>query len=101
MAATAATVLVAACEDLPLGTQTLPLSDLLVLPLQSSATPPAERSFYVSNGRITVERLTHTDGFNNLHFGVATACRGWATVADIANTRPWAEIEAMLKRAKS
>ena len=39
----------------------------------------------------------HTDGFNNLHFGVATACRGWAKAADIANTRPWAELEAMLK----
>lgn len=42
----------------------------------------------------------HTDGFNNLHFGVATACRGWATAADIANTRPWAELEALLKGAE-
>ena len=34
----------------------------------------------------------HTDDFNNLHFGVATACRGWANKDDIANTRPLAEL---------
>ncbi len=31
----------------------------------------------------------HVAGFDNLHFGVATACRGWASAADIANTQPW------------
>ena len=41
----------------------------------------------------------HVDGFDNLHFGVATACRGWADVEDIANTRPFDEFEALLKRA--
>jgi DNA polymerase (family 10) len=34
----------------------------------------------------------HVNDFNNLHFGVATACRGWANKEDIANTRPLAEL---------
>jgi DNA polymerase (family 10) len=39
----------------------------------------------------------HADHFNNLHFGIATACRGWATAEHVANTRPLEEFEAMLK----
>jgi DNA polymerase (family 10) len=34
--------------------------------------------------------------FDNLHFGVATACRGWATAEDIANTRSLEEFEISL-----
>lgn len=40
----------------------------------------------------------HPDDFNNLLFGVTTAKRGWATAADIANTRPVEEFEAFLTR---
>ena len=39
----------------------------------------------------------HPDHFNNLHFGIATACRGWATAEHVANTRPLEEFEALLK----
>jgi DNA polymerase (family 10) len=38
----------------------------------------------------------HIEGFNNLHFGVATACRGWANVEDVVNTQPLARFEALL-----
>jgi DNA polymerase (family 10) len=31
-------------------------------------------------------------------FGIATARRAWLTKADVANTRPWAELQAMRKR---
>jgi DNA polymerase (family 10) len=31
-------------------------------------------------------------------YGIATARRAWLTAADVANTRPWAELEAMRKR---
>ncbi|MCB0170813.1 MAG: DNA polymerase/3'-5' exonuclease PolX [Anaerolineae bacterium] len=41
----------------------------------------------------------HTDGFENLRFGVATANRGWATAETILNTRSWREIEAMVMKA--
>jgi DNA polymerase (family 10) len=32
-------------------------------------------------------------------YGIATARRAWLTKADVANTRPWAELDAMRKRA--
>ena len=32
-------------------------------------------------------------------YGIATARRAWLTAADVANTRPWAELDAMRKRA--
>jgi len=38
------------------------------------------------------------DDFDNLHFGVATACRGWASAEHIANTLPLREFEALLAR---
>lgn len=40
----------------------------------------------------------HVDDFDNLPFGVATACRGWASAEHIANTRPLAEFTALLKK---
>jgi DNA polymerase (family 10) len=40
----------------------------------------------------------HEDDFNNLHFGVATACRGWATPAHVLNTRPFDEFMALIKK---
>jgi DNA polymerase (family 10) len=36
--------------------------------------------------------------FANLQFGVATACRGWATAEDIANTRSLEEFEVLFKK---
>ena len=39
----------------------------------------------------------HPDDFDNLHFGVATANRGWATAGDIANTRSLEEFLALVK----
>jgi DNA polymerase (family 10) len=42
----------------------------------------------------------HRDDFNNLHFGVATACRGWASTENIVNTRPLEEFVGLWKKAK-
>ena len=39
----------------------------------------------------------HPADFDNLHFGVATANRGWATADDIANTRPPDAFAVLLK----
>jgi DNA polymerase (family 10) len=36
----------------------------------------------------------------NVRYGVTVARRAWAMPADIVNTRPWAEVEAMRKRAR-
>ncbi|MGI8863565.1 MAG: DNA polymerase/3'-5' exonuclease PolX [Solirubrobacteraceae bacterium] len=40
-------------------------------------------------------------GFEVARYGVATARRAWLTAADVANTRPWAELAAMRKRSRS
>jgi DNA polymerase (family X) len=34
----------------------------------------------------------------NMRYGVATARRGWITAEQVANTRPWPELDAMRKR---
>jgi DNA polymerase (family 10) len=36
----------------------------------------------------------------NIRYGVTVARRAWALPADIVNTRPWAEVELMRKRAR-
>ncbi len=40
-------------------------------------------------------------GFDVARYGLATARRAWLTAADVANTRPWAELAAMRKRSRS
>jgi DNA polymerase (family 10) len=39
-------------------------------------------------------------GFEVARYGVATARRAWLSKADVANTRPWAELAALRPRAK-
>jgi DNA polymerase (family 10) len=34
----------------------------------------------------------------NIRYGVATARRAWVTAAQVANTRPWPELDALRKR---
>ena len=34
----------------------------------------------------------------NMRYGVATARRAWVTAAQVANTRPWAEVDKLRKR---
>ncbi len=41
-----------------------------------------------------------TGGFEVARYGVATARRAWLTAADVANTRPWAEVAAMRSRSR-
>ncbi len=40
----------------------------------------------------------HADSFNNLHFGVATACRGWASAETVVNTRSLDEFVGLWKK---
>lgn len=40
-------------------------------------------------------------GFEVLRYGIATARRAWLTANDVANTRPWAEVDALRKRSRS
>jgi DNA polymerase (family 10) len=41
------------------------------------------------------------DDFDNLHFGLTTANRGWATAQHIANTLPLLQFEALVQRGKA
>jgi DNA polymerase (family 10) len=40
----------------------------------------------------------HAESFDNLHFGVATACRGWASAEHVVNTRPVDQFVALWKK---
>jgi DNA polymerase (family X) len=40
-------------------------------------------------------------GFSVARYGVATARRAWLTPAQVANTRPWAEVAALRPRARA
>ncbi|HEY1480517.1 MAG TPA: DNA polymerase/3'-5' exonuclease PolX [Gaiellales bacterium] len=64
---------------------------------------PAHAKAAIEGG---VKLLISTDAhrstsFAHLQLGVAMARRAWATADDIANTRPWAELDAMRKRHRS
>jgi DNA polymerase (family 10) len=39
-------------------------------------------------------------GFEVARYGIATARRAWLTKADVANTKPWAEVAAMRSRSR-
>jgi len=40
-------------------------------------------------------------GFAVARYGIATARRAWLTATEVANTRPWAELDALRKRSRS
>ena len=42
-----------------------------------------------------------TSGFGVARYGIATARRAWLAAADVANTRPWAQLDALRKRSRS
>jgi DNA polymerase (family X) len=48
---------------------------------------------------LTIDSDAHwTTTMPNIQYGVATARRAWLTAENIANTRPWPELDAMRKR---
>src|SRR3954452_8511832 len=48
---------------------------------------------------LTIDSDAHwTTTLPNIQYGVATARRAWLTAENIANTRPWPELDAMRKR---
>jgi DNA polymerase (family X) len=50
---------------------------------------------------IVIDSDAHgTDTLRNIRYGVATARRAWLTAADVANTRPWPELDALRKRSR-
>ena len=67
-------------------------------------------TFLEINVRIAVEAgatiVIDSDGHGtetlaNVRYGVATARRAWLTAANVANTLPWAELDALRSRARA
>jgi DNA polymerase (family 10) len=51
--------------------------------------------------RIVINCDAHrVGGFEVARYGVATARRAWLTAADVANTKPWAEVAALRPRVR-
>jgi DNA polymerase (family X) len=52
--------------------------------------------------RVVLDSDGHgTDTLSNIRYAVATARRGWVGPGDVANARPWPELDAMRKRASA
>jgi DNA polymerase (family 10) len=57
------------------------------------------RAAVAAGARIVIDSDAHrTETLGNMRWGVLTARRGWLAAADVANTRPWSELEATRKR---
>ena len=51
---------------------------------------------------LTIDSDAHgTETLANIRYGIATARRAWITPEQVANTRPWGELDAMRKRSRS
>jgi DNA polymerase (family X) len=51
--------------------------------------------------RILIDSDAHrVDTLANMRWGIATARRAWLSAADVANTRPWAELRGLRKQAR-
>jgi len=49
---------------------------------------------------LTIDSDAHrTATLANMRWGIATARRAWLTAAEVANTRPWPELESLRKRS--
>ena len=49
--------------------------------------------------KLVIDSDAHgVETLRNVRYGVATARRAWLTADDVANTRPWAELDALRKR---
>jgi DNA polymerase (family X) len=52
--------------------------------------------------RIVIDSDAHRPAtLQNMRWGVLTARRGWLRKADVANTRPWSELERLRKRGRA
>jgi DNA polymerase (family 10) len=58
------------------------------------AAPAARRAAALGATMVICSDAHSPADFQNLGFGVGEARRGWLTVADVANTRPWEEISS-------
>jgi DNA polymerase (family 10) len=59
------------------------------------------RAAVAAGVKIAIDSDAHrTDTLANMRWGVLTARRGWLTAMDVANTRPWQELQLLRKRSR-
>ncbi len=57
------------------------------------------RAAVAAGVRLVIDSDAHrTDTLGNMRWGVLTARRGWVSAANVANTRPWRELQRLRKR---
>ncbi len=67
-ATAAMTLLLSACADLAIPSNTMStIAELLILSQQTNAPIPAARNFWVYNSEQSIERINHPDNFNTLY----------------------------------
>jgi DNA polymerase (family 10) len=60
------------------------------------------RAAVAAGASIVIDSDAHrTATLGNMRWGVLTARRGWLSAADVANTKPWVELERLRKRARA
>ena len=63
-----------------------------------SGYPHLEEAYRVQELLFPLLPVAHrTSTLANMRWGIATARRAWLTAADVANTRPWPELERLRK----
>jgi DNA polymerase (family 10) len=59
------------------------------------------RAAVAAGAQIVIDSDAHRpETLGNMRWGVLTARRGWLSAANVANTRPWPELEQLRKRAR-
>ncbi len=59
------------------------------------------RAAVAAGASIAIDSDAHrVETLGNMRWGVLTARRGWLRAADVANAKPWAELERLRKRAR-
>jgi DNA polymerase (family X) len=70
-------------------------------PNRRDLADPYARAAAEAGVTIVIDSDAHgTETLANMRYGVATARRAWLTAAQVANTRPWPELDRLRKRSR-
>jgi DNA polymerase (family 10) len=71
-------------------------------PNRRDLSDPYARLAGESGAMLVIDADAHgVDTLANTRYGVATARRGWLTAEQVANTRPWPELDKLRKRSRA
>jgi DNA polymerase (family X) len=79
--------------------RTRTLLEINANPNRRDLPDPYARLAAEAGAKLVVNSDAHgVETLAKMRFGIATARRGWLTAADVANTRPWGELDRLRKR---